>query len=88
MEQSRVERLEQCALTAGEPRERRAVEARNPFAREADGVYDDEPTNAQRVARSREHRDATAPRVTEDVPAGDAECFSDCRQVTGVKLDA
>ena len=90
-------RLEQClcidvleyrAVAGAEPWQRIAKEILLPIADRTHAVDQDETADAGPVAFSGEHREPTAPGVTENVPGANAERFANRRQVAGIVLDA
>jgi hypothetical protein len=64
------------------------MQSRQPFRSRSDGVYQNEMLHSVRVQRGREHRDSTAPRVAEDIPAIDSERLAYRYCIAGVVLDA
>src|SRR5688500_568146 len=88
MKRFRIQCLERRLPLSGEPRNCRRVQSRQPFRCRADGVDENEAFDSVPILRGREHRDSTAPRVAEDIPAIDSQRLPYRYGISGIVFDA
>jgi hypothetical protein len=83
-----VDVLEHRAIARGESRQGVAEQVVLPVSDWSDRIDEHETSHSVAIALRREHREAAAPRVAEDVPLRETNRLADRREVTSVVLDS